>query len=70
MTHSAKRIAHSERVQGAGVRDMVASASVKSVIPESAAGGCPESREKPYITGSRPTSAAGGLGRDDEFDEI
>jgi hypothetical protein len=38
---------------------MVASASVKSVIPESAAGGYPESRKNNNLldTGSRPPQA-------------
>jgi hypothetical protein len=36
------------------------------VIPESDAGGCPESRKKQYLTGYRISSAVGGLVRYDD----
>ncbi len=42
------------------------SASNMYVIPESDAGGCPESRKKQYVTGYRISSAVGGLVRYDD----
>ncbi len=71
------------RFQCSGFSVQGSSASAKSVIPESAAGGYPESSESSTtsfgvwfpafagtLSGSRLSPAAGGLGRDDRLRNI